>query len=302
MKTVLCACLVGVTLVLGQLQLTAAQTAKFRYLLSIYADDQGTGLSAPEGVGCGANGQVVVGDTGNNRLVRFTYRDKTVSGGTAIQIPQVSAPSRVQLNSKGEIYVLDSKERRIAHLSPEAEFKDALNAEGAPPPTTVVYKAFTIDSTDNIYLLDVFSARILVLNAQGRFQRVLALPDDIGFASDLTVDETGGVLLLDAIKRRMFFAGKDATTFAQLGGNLTESLATMPSYMTASKGLTYVLEGPGSTIVSFRRDGSFMARQLTLGWDEGALRQPSQMCINDKDEVFIADRDNNRIQVFQLIR
>jgi len=26
------------------------------------------------------------------------------------------------------------------------------------------------------------------------------------------------------------------------------------------------------------------------------------MCINDKDEVFIADRDNSRVQVFQFIR
>jgi len=26
------------------------------------------------------------------------------------------------------------------------------------------------------------------------------------------------------------------------------------------------------------------------------------MCINDKDEVFIADRDNSRVQVFRLAR
>jgi hypothetical protein len=39
-----------------------------------------------------------------------------------------------------------------------------------------------------------------------------------------------------------------------------------------------------------------------MGWNEGSLHNPSQICINDKDEVFVADRDNSRIQVFQLLR
>ena len=39
-----------------------------------------------------------------------------------------------------------------------------------------------------------------------------------------------------------------------------------------------------------------------MGWKEGQLNHPSQLCVNDKDEVFIADRDNSRVQVFQLTR
>ncbi len=167
MKTVFRTCLVASVLVLGHLQVTAAQVPKFRHLVSIYVDDQGVGLSLPEGVGCGPAGQVVVGDTGNDRLVRFTYLDRTVSGGTVIKIPEVAAPSRVQLNSKGEIYVLNGRERRIVHLGPEGEFKDVLTFEGAPPPGTFVPKSFTIGPADSIYVLDVFSARVLVLDAQG---------------------------------------------------------------------------------------------------------------------------------------
>ena len=302
MKTVSWAYLVASTLVLGHPQLTAAQTEKFRYLVSMYADDQAFGLKLPEGVGCGANGQVVVGDTGNGRLVRFTYRDKTVSGGSVIEIPQLKAPSRVQLNSKGEIYALDGKERRIVHLGPEGEFKNVVTFEGAPPPATIVPKSFTIDLADNIYVLDVASARVLVLDAQGKFQRAVAFPEDIGFGSDLAVDAAGRLLLLDSIKRRMLSADKDAAAFAPLGGDLSEALATMPTYLTTSKGSTFVVEGRGSSIVSFRRDGSFIARQLAFGWEEGSLNHPSQLCISDLDEVFIADRDNSRIQVFQLIR
>jgi hypothetical protein len=75
----------------------------------------------------------------------------------------------------------------------------------------------------------------------------------------------------------------------------------MPTFVAVRRGTTFVLEGSRSSIVTFRRDGSFLARQLTQGQEEDQLNHPSQMCINGRDEVFIADRDNSRIQVFQLI-
>jgi hypothetical protein len=302
MKTVSLAALVAAALVLGHPRLTAAETARFKYLASVYFDEKGVGLTLPEGVACDGKGQFVVGDTGNDRLLRFTYQDKTVGGGGEIKIPQLAAPTTVQLNSKGEIYALDGKQRRIVHLGPQGEFKDVLSFQGAPPPATIVPKSFKIDSADNLYVLDVFSARILVLNAEGRFQKALALPNDTGFISDLAVDFAGTILLLDSVKRRIYSAAKDASAFAPLGGDLTESLNTIPTYITTSKGITFVVEGSGGNIVSFGRDGSFLAKQLAPGWNEGLLRHPSQMCINDKDEVFIADRDNNRVQVFGLIR
>jgi sugar lactone lactonase YvrE len=208
----------------------------------------------------------------------------------------------VQLNSKGDIYALDSKERRIVRLSPEGEFKAVLKAEGAPPPGTIVVKSFVIDSADNVYVLDVFSARVLVLDAAGKFVRSLALPGDIGFASDVAVDESGAVLVLDAIKRRLFSAAKGAEAFTQVGGDLKDAVATLPTFLATSKGAIFVAEGSGGRIVILRRDGTFGGRALTPGQEEGSLSQPAQMCVNDKDEVFIADRDNSRVQVFQLIR
>jgi len=302
MKRISFACLVVAALVAGHLRLTAAETVRFRYLASMYFDEKGAGMRLPEGVACGGDGQVVVGDTGNGRLLRFTYRDKAVSGGSVIAIPQVSAPSRIQLNSKGEIFALDTKQRRIVRLSAEGEFRQALAFDGVQPPATVVPKGFAIDAADNIYVLDVFSARVLVLSAQGKFQRSLTYPGDAGFATDLAVDSAGSLFLLDSIRRRMFSAAKGVDSFSPLGGDLAGSLATMPTSVTASKGVIFVAEGSGSSIVAFGRDGSFLARQLTMGWEEGSLNHPSQMCITDKDEVFIADRDNSRIQVFQLIR
>ena len=282
--------------------LDAAETAKFRFAAAVYFDAKGTGLSVPEGVACGRNGDLVVGDTGNGRLVRFNYRDRTVSGGTEIKIPELTSPATVHLNSKGEIYALDSAQRRIGHLSSSGEFKDVLKYDGAPSAGSIVPKAFALDAADDIYVLDVFGARVLLLNAKGEFQKAIALLPDTGFVSDITVDASGAVILIDSVKRRVYVAAKDATTFAPVGGNLAQFLASMPTHVTATRGTIFVVEDTDSTIVAFGRDGTFLSRQLTMGWNEGALNHPAQVCVNDKDEAFVADRDNSRVQVFQLIR
>jgi sugar lactone lactonase YvrE len=303
MKRAATAGLVAAALALAHLGVTAAETAKFRYVASLYAAaDKDIGFNGPEAVACGANGQVVVGDTGNDRLLRFTYRDKVLGGISVLKLAELSAPSRVQLTSKGEIYVLDGKQRRIVHLGGKGEFKGTVAFEGAPAPTTTVVKGFAIDAADRLYALDVFSGRVLVLDAQGRFERAIPLPGDVGFASDLAVDAAGNLLVLDSIKRRILLAGKEGAAFTPLGGDLISSLPMLPTYITTSKDGIFVVESSGSSIVSYGRDGSVLARQLATGWEEGTLNHPSQMCFNDKDEVFIADRDNSRIQIFQIVR
>ncbi|MBI5408999.1 MAG: hypothetical protein HZA14_06505 [Nitrospirae bacterium] len=40
----------------------------------------------------------------------------------------------------------------------------------------------------------------------------------------------------------------------------------------------------------------------TGGFKEGLLNYPSQMCINDNGDVFIADTNNNRVQIFMLVK
>jgi hypothetical protein len=48
-------------------------------------------------------------------------------------------------------------------------------------------------------------------------------------------------------------------------------------------------------------DGSFPGQALAMGWKEGLLKYPSQLCIDAKVEVFIADTNNKRGQIFQLL-
>jgi len=280
----------------------SAETVKLRYLQSVYFDEKGGGLKQPEGVACNEKSLLVVGDTGNDRLVRYSFQEKSLKVGTEIKIPQLSNPIRIQINSKGEIFALDGKRRRVVKLTPEGAFKGYVDPEGVPSPSTYVPRSFKIDRNDSIYILDIFSARVLVLNSEGKYQKQISFPKEYGFFSDLCVDSKGTLFLIDCVKAMVFSAAKDSNSFSPLTKSLREYLDFPTSITTDNRGTIYLVDENGSGIVLLGADGSFVGRQLTMGWNEGLLYFPSQMCVNEKGEVFIADRGNSRVQIFTLTK
>jgi DNA-binding beta-propeller fold protein YncE len=284
------------------LLLPAAETARLRYVQSVYQDDKGIGMDHPEGVACSEKYGVVVGDTGGDRLVRYAFQDNTVKAGTEIKIPQLSQPVRIQVTSKGDILALDGKQRRIVRLGADGAFKGYVTAEGAPGGSAVAPRSFKIDRDDNIYVLDIFSARVLLLNPDGKYQKEIAFPKDYGFFSDLAVDPKGTVLLIDSVRAVVLSAAKNTNAFSPLGGSLKEYLTFPVSLTTDSRGTIYITDANGADIGIMAHDGAFLGKQLGMGWSEGLLYYPSQMCIRENGEVFIADRGNSRVQEFTQVK
>ena len=280
----------------------SAEAVKFKYVQSIYFDDRGGSIKQPEGVACNDKSLLVIGDTGNDRLLRYTLEEKNLKAGIEIKIPQLSNPIRVEMNSKGEIFALDGKKRRIVRMSPEGAFKSYVDPEGIPSPSAFVPRSFKIDRNDNIYILDIFTARVLVLNPESKYQKQIPFPKEYGFFSDLSVDSKGNIVLIDCVKATVFSAPKDSNDFSALTKSLREYLDFPTSLTTDNRGTIYIVDENGGGIVILGADGAFAGRQLTMGWNEGLLYYPSQICINGKREVFIADRGNSRVQIFTLMK
>lgn len=308
--------LVMITGVLGSgLILTTswgAETLKFSYIMSIYADQPDTvlqqgsaaqepiALKQPEGIDCDDRSLVVVADTGNGRLLRYRFLDKTIrSELPAIQLPELILPARVQLNSRGEIFVLDRKTRRIGRLTPEGAFQSYLEPTGTPS-TTYVPRSFYIDRNDAIHILDIFSERVLTLSPEGQYLTQKKFPKDYGFFSDLTVDFKGTYFLIDSVKAMVFTADKDVAAFSPFTQNLKEYMRFPTAMTTDSRARLYLVDRNGSRVIILGSDGSFLGQLSGMGWKEGQLNYPSQMCINSKGEIFIADTNNNRIQIFTV--
>ena len=274
---------------------------RLRYLTAVYLDDKGGGMRWPEGVACSTSA-LVVADTGRGRLLRYTLEGRDVKPAGELVAPQLAAPLRVQIDSRGDVFALDGKQRRIVRFGAKGELKGYLTPEGVPEPATIVPRSFKIDANDAIHVLDVFGARVLVLGPDGKYQRHLPFPEAYGFFSDLAVGRNGTIYLLDSVTAALSAAPRNARDFTPLGKSLRTHLSFATSIAVDGRGVLYVVDENGSGIVLVGPDGSVLGRQLAMGWTEGLLYNPTQMCLNDRGQVFIADRGNSRVQVFAIVR
>jgi sugar lactone lactonase YvrE len=279
-------------------QVIGAGAISLKWVTSIYADSNGVGLERPEGVACGEK-FVVVADTGNNRLVRYSYDDSTVTAEAEFQLGK-SDPVLLQLSSKGDLYFLDGRERRIVVLKASGERIGFLNPKSMTSSKEIVPKSFRIDGDDNIYILDIFSQHVIILDSDWQFSKKIPLPESDGFFSDLALDGQGKIYVLDSVEAVVHSMAKGADTFTPFTGSMKE-IVNFPARLSVDdRGILYLVDQNGSGLALVAPDGSLLGRRLGLGWKKSGLFYPSQICISAGGDVFIADRNNNRVQMFRV--
>lgn len=278
-----------------------AAGVKLVHQASDYGDEKEGGIKYPEGVACSDRNQVVLADTGNGRLLRYSAKDLLSREGGGIKLPQLPFPTRVQFTTAGDILALDGKLRRIGRVNSAGAFAGYVEPRGVPAPT-IVPRSFKLDAGDNLYLLDIAGDRVVVLDPAGNFRRQIPLPGGAGFFADLTVDAQESVLVLDSINARLHVAAKDASGFTPLTPPLHDYMDFPVSMSLDGQGKIFLLDQNGSALIILGMDGSFQGRQLNYGVKNAFLNYPSQLCISRAGDIFIADRDNNRLQQFRINR
>jgi sugar lactone lactonase YvrE len=278
----------------------ADEVVKLRILPPIYLDDQGGGLKHPEGIACGGESLLAVADTGNGRLLTFSVSGDSVTPVRAIRLRELPYPLQVQFTPAGDIVALDGKLRRLARLAPSGGFSGYVEVAGDTAARPMMLRSFRIDASGAFYLLDIANARVLVLSPEGQVQRQIALPEGEGSYADLAVDARGAVFVLESVGKRVYIASRDDELFAPLTGSMENDLAFPTSMTVDDLGRLFILDEYGGGIVILGPDGSFRGRQSKMGWDAGSLRYPSGLCIDPAGTLYVADRSNNRIQVFAV--
>jgi hypothetical protein len=292
----------AVLALLGLLAIPApARPAGLKHEVSIYIDEKEEPLRLPEGVACGDKGVIVVADTGNGRLLTYAWRDGKLTGGAPIKLAEVTHPVRVQVDSKGNVLVLDRRSRRIVRVDTAGRFAGAVEWRGAANATTIVPSAFKLDASDNLYVLDVTGRRVIVSDPGGKVSRDLPLPRGDSEFTDLWVDGGGRILAVDAVGSRLWVAEAGAKDFKPLGASLKDRVS-FPIYLTGAEGKLYLVDQNGNGIALLNGDGGFLGRELDMGWLDGKVYYPAQMCVSTEGHALVADRANNRVQVFSVSR
>jgi sugar lactone lactonase YvrE len=279
----------------------SADDVKYRYVLTIYDDNWGGSLTRPEGIACGEKSAVIVADTANSRLIKYTLKGRNAKTDMQISLPQLLTPVQVRLDSKGDIFALDGKTGRIVHLGSDGVFmrylEPELHSKGSSTP-----RSFDIDGNNNIYILDIAAEGVIMLNSEGEYVKTIRFPREYGFFSGISVDFKGRILLLDSVNARLYASDKSFPGVFPFTDSLKPHVRFPTSLATDNSGRIYIADRNSSRIVVMAPDGSYLGKMSEMGWKEGQLNYPSQICINSAGKVFIADTNNSRVQVFELIK
>ena len=175
----------------------------------------------------------------------------------------------VSVNSKGEIFTLNRGNHPLMEFNPQGEF---VASYGEDSPVFHVPHSIRFDSQDNLWYVNAadnlvvkFDADLHVLQALGR-------------------REEPWVYLTHGIERAIpppenFYQPTDA--------------AVSPN------GDTYVTDGYGnSRVAKFTREGTLVKYWGDRGTRPGQFNTPHSIVIDSQSNVYVADRQNNRVQVF----
>lgn len=271
----------------------AADSLQINFARSVYDAVEETSLKHPEGVGC-TDDYFVVADTGNNRLVKYTFSDG-IATPVDPEMP-VNSPIMVQINSKGQIYALDG-DRRIVMINADGSDQGYLAPKGSPVARKMIPRSFKIDQNDTIHILDISEGVVLILDSEGNYLRHIPVPEEAGFFSDLAVDRQGNVFLVDSTEVALYAAAKGEDRFTALASELSD-YANFPTNIAADSGTIFLVDKHGGSLVLLNQDGSFLGHRFGYGWKNAQFYYPGQLCINPEGDLFIADRGNSRVQIF----
>lgn len=290
----------GALLLLAVCALPASEGVTLRTLPAIYLDDQGGGMRRPEGVAFDGKSLLAVADTGNGRILKFTIAGEQAAPAGEVRLKEVPYPTRVGIGPQGDLFVLDGKSRRIGRISPSGEFKGYVRPAGDGPEGATMAWSLAIDGEGRLHVLDVLKARVLVLDAAGRTERTIGFPAGKGFLSDVAVDGHGTVYAVDSVGRRVVAARKSDPALVPLTARLQADAAFPAAIAVDALGRIYLADQNGDAILILGPDGSVRGRHGGTGWKEGLLRYPSGLCAGPAGTIFVADRENGRVQWFAV--
>ncbi|MBN1354287.1 MAG: hypothetical protein JW994_06435, partial [Candidatus Omnitrophica bacterium] len=279
--------------------------------------ESGYGFNQPDSVSFNNEGHLYVVDTGNHCLKVFTEGDqylntigKTVKGS----ISQFNYPRGFAADSKGNRYVVDSDNNRILIFSKNDDYIGMLGTgeEGTGNYQFNRPRAVYIDNEDNIYVCDMGNHRIQKYNKDKKYVATLGTGIygngnyQFKYPRDVFVDDDGDIYVADGNNERVQIYNKNLMYVKTLGvtgekGSDVRHLNN-PHGVAVKNTIIYVADTLNNRIQIFDKAKNYQCIG-TLGTGRAGsgnnqFNEPFSVRLNTQGDIFITDRNNHRIQIF----
>ena len=194
---------------------------------------------------------------------------------------------------------------RTASAADVIDFETPKDFLQLPPGLTLgACSAVSLNSKDEIYLFHRGKQPILVFDKEGKFLRSWG-DDQIGSAHGLRIDKEDNVWVTDVVNHRAFKFDPQGKGLLALGtgqpGEGEDQFNKPTDIAFGPAGEFFISDGYGnSRVMKFSPNGGFIKMWGTLGTRAGEFNLPHSVIVDSKNRLLVGDRENSRIQVFDL--
>ncbi len=167
-------------------------------------------------------------------------------------------------------------------------------------------RAIAIDDKDQLYIVDM-TARIQVFSPDGEFIRQWRTPEhDHGNPCGMSFGQDGNLLVADTHYFRMLVytpEGKllEEKTIGGTAGHRPGEFGFVTDAVQDSRQNYYIAEyGDYARIQKFSPEGEFVYEWGSHGENPEQFNRPQGLAVDSKDQLWVADACNHRIQVFDV--
>ncbi len=211
----------------------------------------------------------------------------------------------IEVDSAGNIYVIDETTSRIQKFTSAGVFVTKWGSQGADDGEFFAnLHGLAVDNANNVYVGDFGNSRIQKFDSAGNF---LGKWGSLGSgdgqfsnARDFDVDSANNVYVADFGNSRIQKFDSAGNFLAKWGssGSGDGQFSGPVGISVDSANNVYVSDYGSNRIQKFDSAGNFLGKWGSSGSGDGQFSGPYGIAVDSANKVYVADFNNNRIQMF----
>jgi uncharacterized protein (TIGR03663 family) len=279
-------------------------------------DPSGVPLQAPRGAAVGLDGSLFVADTGNHRIVKMDPAGEILgvwgSFGTESdpgQIPQFNEPWGLDVAADGSIYVADTWNHRVQHLSAEGAVIGSFGVYGEGQALDAFWgpRDVAIDESGRLFVADPGNKRVVLFSPDGipigSFGGVGVGLGQLDEPVGVAIGPQGRVYVADTWNQRVqgfeeFQPGVfEPVTTWPIEGWFGQSLDNKPYLTVADSGEICLSDPEAFRVICFNEGGDPLFAWGDAGEGPADFGQPVGLAYSN-GTLWVVDKGNNRLMSF----
>ena len=252
-------------------------------------------MGKPWAIAFGMDGVWAITDDSNHCVYIFDGQDQLVQkfGSIGNRNGQFTNPRGLAFDVNNHLYVSDQSNHRVQKFNVTGEYLvqfsyvTALNGQFSTPSGVTVHK-------DRLYVAEYSNNRILVFQLDGQFCCIIG-SGQLRNPYDVTVSGNGHLLVTNYKSNCITCFTLDGTCV----GRFDKGQLSYPIGLTTDVlGFVLVTESGTHHVTVFDQDGAYVCQFRSSGSANGQLSGARGIAVSPNGNIYVADRNNKRIQIF----